>query len=146
MIVAKVAHSYGRLVCRRSGGKGVARIMIVDDAAFPRIMLKEILVNAGHQVVSEAVNGEQAVEKYRALRPDVVTMDLTMPVMAGVDAVKEIRRIDPNARIVICSAMGERNLIIEAFQNGAKDFVTKPFQSSRVLEAVDRAIAKTLVG
>ena len=118
----------------------MAKIMGVDDAAFLRAMLKDILVKAGHEVVSEAANGLEAVDKYRSLRPDLVTMDITMPVMEGVEAVKEIRKIDPSANIVMCSAMGQKNLIIEAIQSGAKDFIVKPFQSNRVLEAVSKAI------
>ncbi|QTH41474.1 response regulator [Cohnella sp. LGH] len=118
----------------------MAKIMVVDDAAFLRAMLKDILVKAGHEVVSEAANGMEAVDKYRALRPDLVTMDITMPVMEGVEALKEIRKIDPSANVVMCSAMGQKNLIIEAIQSGAKDFIVKPFQSNRVLEAVSKAI------
>lgn len=118
----------------------MAKIMIVDDAAFLRAMLKDILVGAGHEVVTEAGNGKEAVERYMTFKPDVVTMDITMPVMEGVEAVKEIRKLDPRANIVMCSAVGQRNLIIEAIQSGAKDFITKPFHSSRVLEAVQRAI------
>lgn len=118
----------------------MAKIMVVDDAAFLRAMLKDILVKAGHEVVSEAANGLEAIDKYKSLRPDLVTMDITMPVMEGVEAVKEIRKIDPSANIVMCSAMGQKNLIIEAIQSGAKDFIVKPFQSNRVLEAVSKAI------
>ncbi len=118
----------------------MAKIMIVDDAAFLRAMLKDILVGAGHEVVTEAGNGQEAVERYMAFKPDVVTMDITMPVMEGVEAVKQIRKFDPKANIVMCSAVGQRNLIIEAIQSGAKDFITKPFHSTRVLEAVHRAI------
>jgi len=118
----------------------MARIMVVDDAAFLRAMLKDILIKAGHEVVFEAENGLEAVEKYKAVRPDLVTMDITMPVMEGVEAVKEIRKLDPGANIVMCSAMGQKNLIIEAIQSGAKDFIVKPFQSNRVLEAINKAI------
>lgn len=103
----------------------MAKIMVVDDAAFLRAMLKDILVKAGHEVVSEAANGMEAVDKYRALRPDLVTMDITMPVMEGVEALKEIRKIDPSANVVMCSAMGQKNLIIEAIQSGAKDFIDR---------------------
>ncbi len=119
----------------------MAKIMVVDDAAFLRAMLKDILVKAGHEVITEAENGLEAVDKYRSLRPDLVTMDITMPVMEGVEAVKEIRKIDPSANIVMCSAMGQKNLIIEAIQSGAKDFIVKPFQSNRVLEAISKAIS-----
>lgn len=118
----------------------MAKIMVVDDAAFLRAMLKDILVKGGHEVIVEAKDGLEAVEKYRALRPDLVTMDITMPVMEGVEAVKEIRKLDPRANIVMCSAMGQKDLIIQAIQSGAKDFIVKPFQSNRVLEAVNRAM------
>ncbi|RKP53053.1 response regulator [Cohnella endophytica] len=118
----------------------MARIMVVDDAAFLRAMLKDILIKGGHEVVTEAVNGQDAVDKYKAMRPDLVTMDITMPIMEGVEAVKEIRKLDPNANIVMCSAIGQRNLIIEAIQSGAKDFIIKPFQTNRVLEAIEKAI------
>jgi len=118
----------------------MAKIMVVDDAAFLRAMLKDILVGAGHEVIFEAANGREAVEKYKAMKPDLVTMDITMPVMEGVEAVKEIRKLDPEANIVMCSAMGQKNLIIQAIQSGAKDFIVKPFQSNRVLEAVNKAI------
>ena len=118
----------------------LAKIMVVDDAAFLRAMLKDILVKGGHEVIVEAKDGLEAVEKYRALRPDLVTMDITMPVMEGVEAVKEIRKLDPRANIVMCSAMGQKDLIIQAIQSGAKDFIVKPFQSNRVLEAVNRAM------
>ncbi len=118
----------------------MAKIMVVDDAAFLRAMLKDILVSAGHQVVFEAKNGQEAVDKYKAVQPDLVTMDITMPIMEGIQAVKEIRLMDPEANIVMCSAMGQRNLIIQAIQSGAKDFIIKPFQSDRVLEAIDKAI------
>nr|WP_239616026.1 response regulator [Cohnella mopanensis] len=114
--------------------------MVVDDAAFLRAMLKDILVKAGHEVISEAANGEEAIERYRKLRPDLVTMDITMPIMEGVEAVKEIRKMDPTANIVMCSAIGQRNLIIEAIQSGAKDFIVKPFHASRVVEAINKAI------
>ncbi len=118
----------------------MARIMVVDDAAFLRAMLKDILIKAGHEVVFEAANGKEAVDRYRAYQPDLVTMDITMPVMEGIQALKEIRKLDPKANIIMCSAMGQKNLIIEAIQSGAKDFIVKPFQASRVLEAVDKAI------
>lgn len=118
----------------------MAKIMVVDDAAFLRAMLKDILIKAGHEVVFEAANGREAVDKYRAYQPDLVTMDITMPIMEGIEAVKEIRKLDPMANIVMCSAMGQRNLIIEAIQSGAKDFIIKPFQANRVLEAVNKAI------
>jgi two-component system chemotaxis response regulator CheY len=119
----------------------MSTIMIVDDAAFLRAMLKEILVQGGHEVVAEASNGEEAIEKYQFLRPDLVTMDMTMPIMEGLEALREIRKLDPKARVVMCSALGQRQLILEAIQSGAKDFIVKPFQSSRVLDTINKALA-----
>lgn len=116
------------------------RILIVDDAAFMRMMIKDILVKNGYEVVGEAENGQVAVERYTELRPDLVTMDITMPEMDGIAAVKEIKAIDPNACIIMCSAMGQQSMVIDAIQAGAKDFIVKPFQPERVLEAVGKAL------
>ncbi|MBU6365326.1 MAG: response regulator [Gemmatimonadetes bacterium] len=117
------------------------RVLICDDAVFMRTMVGEILRGAGYEVVGEAETGVQAVERYRALQPDLVTMDIVMPDMGGIDAVREIRRLDPAARILMCSAMGQQALVVEAIQAGAGEFVVKPFQPSRVLEAVERLLA-----
>lgn len=116
------------------------RILIVDDAAFMRMMIKDILVKNGYEVVGEAENGQVAVERYNELRPDLVTMDITMPEMDGIAAVKEIKSLDPNACIIMCSAMGQQSMVIDAIQAGAKDFIVKPFQPERVLEAVGKAL------
>ena len=116
------------------------RVMVVDDALFMRNMLKDIFVRAGHDVVAEAENGEIALDLYQELKPDLVTMDIVMPDMGGIDAVREIVKGDPGARILMCSAMGQQALVVEAIQAGAKDFVVKPFQPSRVLEAVQRVL------
>lgn len=116
------------------------RILIVDDAAFMRMMIKDILVKNGYEVVGEAENGQVAVDKYTELRPDLVTMDITMPEMDGIAAVKEIKAIDPNACIIMCSAMGQQSMVIDAIQAGARDFIVKPFQPERVLEAVSKAL------
>ncbi|SHH66352.1 response regulator [Desulfosporosinus lacus] len=115
-------------------------IMIVDDAAFMRMMLKDILTKNGFDVVGEAENGAMAVEKYKDLQPNLTIMDITMPEMDGLQAVKEIRKIDAKARIIMCSAMGQQSMVIEAIQSGAKDFVVKPFQAERVVEAVMKAL------
>jgi two-component system chemotaxis response regulator CheY len=115
-------------------------VLICDDAIFMRTMIGDILRQAGFQVVGEAENGQQAVDQYRTLRPDLVTMDIVMPEMGGIDAVREIIREDPQAKILMCSAMGQQALVIEAIQAGARDFVVKPFQPSRVLEAVQRVL------
>ncbi|MCX7654645.1 MAG: chemotaxis protein CheY [Fervidobacterium sp.] len=118
----------------------MAKVLVVDDAAFMRMMLKDILTKAGHEVVGEAANGVEAVEKYKELKPDVVTMDITMPEMNGIDAIKEIKKFDPNATVIVCSAMGQQAMVIEAIQAGAKDFIVKPFQASRVVEAVQKVL------
>lgn len=115
-------------------------IMIVDDAAFMRMMLKDILTKNGFSVVGEAENGAVAVEKYKELQPNLTIMDITMPEMDGLQAVKEIRKLDSKARVIMCSAMGQQSMVIEAIQSGAKDFVVKPFQAERVVEAVTKAL------
>ena len=116
-------------------------VLVCDDAVFMRTMVSDILSQAGFTVVGEAENGKQAVEKYQQLKPDLVTMDIIMPEMGGIEAVKKITQIDPGARILMCSAMGQQALVQEALQAGARDFVVKPFQPSRVLEAVQRVLA-----
>ena len=115
-------------------------VLICDDAVFMRTMVADILQQAGFEVVGEAESGVQAVERYKQLRPDLVTMDIVMPDMGGIDAVREICKHDPNAKVLMCSAMGQQALVVEAIQAGAKDFVVKPFQPSRVLEAVQRVL------
>ncbi len=115
-------------------------ILLVDDAAFMRMMLKDILVKNGYEVLGEAENGLKAVEKYKELSPDLVIMDITMPEMDGIDAVKEIKKTDANATVIMCSAMGQQAMVIEAIQSGAKDFIVKPFQADRILEAVKKVI------
>ncbi len=117
-----------------------ANVMIVDDAAFMRMMLKDILSKNGFTVIGEAENGAVAVEKYMELQPDLTIMDITMPEMDGLQAVKEIRKRDSKARVIMCSAMGQQSMVIEAIQSGAKDFVVKPFQAERVVEAVTKAL------
>jgi two-component system chemotaxis response regulator CheY len=120
----------------------MAKVLIVDDAAFMRMMLKDILSKNGHEVVGEAVNGADAVEKYRELMPDIVTMDITMPEMDGITAVKEIRASHPQAKIIMCSAMGQQPMVLEAIQLGAKDFVVKPFQADRVIDSINKVLGK----
>ena len=116
-------------------------MLVCDDAVFMRTMVSDILSQAGFTVVGEAENGKQAVEKYQQLKPDLVTMDIIMPEMGGIEAVKKITQMDPAARILMCSAMGQQALVVEAIQAGAKDFVVKPFQSERVNDAVTKALA-----
>ena len=116
------------------------RVLVVDDAAFMRMMIKDILSKNGFEVVGEGANGLQAVEKYKELKPDLTTMDITMPEMNGIDAVKAIKAIDGSARIVMVSAMGQQPMVIEAIQAGATDFIVKPFQPDRVVEALNKAL------
>jgi two-component system chemotaxis response regulator CheY len=105
-----------------------------------RTMISDILEESGYEIVGQAETGVQAIERYKTLRPDLVTMDIVMPDMGGIDAVREITSFDANAKILMCSAMGQQALVVEAIQAGAKDFVVKPFQPSRVLEAVQRVL------
>jgi len=119
----------------------MARVLIADDAAFMRMMIKNILTQNGHEVVGEAENGQQAVDKFTELTPDVCTMDITMPEKDGIQALKDILVSDPAARVVMCSALGQEAKVIESIRAGAKDFIVKPFQPDRVLEAVQKALA-----
>ncbi len=115
-------------------------VLVCDDAIFMRTMISDILTQAGFDDVGEAESVVQEVDKYRQLKPDLVTMDIVMPDMGGIEAVREICKTDPDAKILMCSAMGQQALVVEAIQAGAKDFVVKPFQPSRVLEAVQRVL------
>jgi len=115
-------------------------ILLVDDAAFMRMMLKDILTKNGYSVVGEAENGIKAIEKYNELKPDLVMLDITMPEMDGIKAAKGIKQADPNATIVMCSAMGQQAMVIESIQAGARDFIVKPFQPDRVLDAVKKVL------
>ena len=115
-------------------------ILICDDAAFMRMTIKDILTKNGYNIVGEAENGAKAVEKYAELKPDLVLMDITMPEMDGIEALKKIKAADANASIIMCSAMGQQAMVIESIQSGAKDFIVKPFQADRVLEAVQKVV------
>ncbi|MCK5219233.1 response regulator [bacterium] len=119
-----------------------AKILISDDAAFMRVMIRGILTKQNYEIVGEARDGREAVEMYKQLRPDLTTMDIIMPEVNGIEAVKEIIEFDNQAAIIMCSAMGQQAMVIEAIAAGAKDFVIKPFQPPRVIEAVERALAK----
>lgn len=116
------------------------KVLIVDDAAFMRMMIKDILTKNGFEIVAEAGDGAQAIEMYKEHSPDLVTMDITMPEMDGITSLKEIRKFDPNAKIIMCSAMGQQAMVIDAIQAGAKDFIVKPFQAERVLEAINKTL------
>ena len=116
------------------------QILIVDDAAFMRMMIKDILTKNGFEVVGEAQDGVQAVEKYKELTPDLVTMDITMPEMDGITALKQIKEENNEAKVIMCSAMGQQAMVIDAIQAGAQDFIVKPFQEDRVIEAIQKVL------
>lgn len=116
------------------------RILIVDDAIFMRMKLKDILEKSGFEVVAEAQNGVEAIEKYKSEKPDLVTMDITMPEMDGVSALKAIKQLDPKAKVIMCSAMGQQSMVMDAIQAGAMDFIVKPFDNDRVLQSLNKAI------
>ena len=118
------------------------RILIVDDAAFMRMMLKNVLLKNGYEVCGEACDGEQALEKYKELKPDLVTMDITMPNCDGIEGLKRIMEYDAKAKVIMCSAMGQQSMVIEAVQAGALDFIVKPFQPDRVLATINKALNK----
>ena len=118
----------------------MAKILIVDDAAFMRMMIKDILTKNGYEVAGEAETGVVAVSKYAELKPDLVLMDITMPEKDGIQALKDIKAADAGAKVIMCSAMGQQAMVIEAIQSGARDFIVKPFQVDRVLEAVKKVV------
>ncbi len=115
-------------------------ILIVDDAAFMRMILKDILTKNGYEVAGEAENGKEAFEKYSELKPDLVLMDITMPEIDGIQATKQIKSEFGDANIIMCSAMGQQSMVVEAIQSGALDFIVKPFQPERVLDAVSKVL------
>jgi two-component system, chemotaxis family, chemotaxis protein CheY len=119
----------------------MARILVVDDAAFMRKVVSDALATGGHEVIGEAANGTQAVERFQELRPELMTLDITMPEKDGLQALAEIMTIDPGAKVLMCSALGQETKVIESIKLGAKDFVVKPFQAARLLEAVGKALA-----
>ncbi len=119
----------------------MARVLVVDDAAFMRKMVSDALTKGGHEVIGQAGNGVEALAQFRELRPDLMTLDITMPEKDGLAALKEIIAMDPQARVVMCSALGQESKVLEAIKAGAKDFVVKPFQPDRVIDAVGKALA-----
>ncbi len=119
----------------------MARVLVVDDAAFMRKVVSDALASGGHEVVGEAGNGNEAVQRYQELQPELTTLDITMPEKDGLAALAEIMTIDPAARVLMCSALGQESKVIESIKLGAKDFVVKPFQPPRLLEAVGKALA-----
>jgi two-component system chemotaxis response regulator CheY len=119
----------------------MARILVVDDAAFMRKMVTDALTKGGHEVIGEAGNGTEAVEQYQSLKPDLTTLDITMPEKDGLSALKDIMALDPSAKVIMCSALGQESKVLESIKLGAKDFVVKPFQAERVIDAVGKALA-----
>ena len=116
------------------------KVLIVDDAVFMRMKLRDILEKSGYEVVAEAQNGLEAVEKFKQELPDLITMDITMPEMDGVEALKAIKALDKDAKVVMCSAMGQQSMVMEAIQSGALDFIVKPFDTDRVLQSIERVM------
>src|SRR5918994_4413671 len=119
----------------------MARVLVVDDAAYLRKMVTEALTKGGHEVVGEAGNGAEAIDRFQELKPYLTTLEITMPEKDGISALKEIIALDPGARVVMCSALGQESKVLESIKLGAKDFVVKPFQAERVLDAVGKALA-----
>jgi two-component system chemotaxis response regulator CheY len=126
---------------RSTTEEDMARILVVDDAAFMRRMVIDVLQDGGHEVVGEAANGNEALSQYQALRPDVTTLDITMPEKDGLTALREIIALDPAARVVMCSALAQESKVLEAVKSGAKDFIAKPFQAPRVLSAIEKVVS-----
>jgi two-component system chemotaxis response regulator CheY len=116
------------------------KILITDDARFMRVMLSRIIEEQGYEVIDEANNGEQAIEKYKETTPDLVTMDITMPKVDGIEATKQILDYDPNTKIIVCSAMGQKPMVLEAIEAGAKDFIVKPINKDKVIETISNLL------
>ncbi|WNF37461.1 response regulator [Bacillaceae bacterium IKA-2] len=123
----------------------MAKILIVDDSALMRLTLKNIVIEAGHEVVGEAGNGIEAIASFQSTQPELVTMDITMPEMDGIEALKAIKKINPKAIVVMCSAMVQQILVIEAIQSGAADFIVKPFNAERINESIDKVLSRSTV-
>ena len=118
----------------------MARVLIVDDSKTSRRFLKNMLLEAGHEVVAEAIDGQDGIDKYNEFRPDIVTMDITMPKLDGIDAVSEILKIDPNAKIIMVTAAGQKGNIVEALKRGAADFIQKPFESNVIISTIEKVM------
>jgi two-component system, chemotaxis family, chemotaxis protein CheY len=116
------------------------RVLVADDASFMRMMIKDILIKNQYEIADEAFDGINAVEKYISSNPDIVIMDITMPNMDGIQALTEIKKIDANAKVIMCSAMGQEGMVVEAIKSGAVDFIVKPFKSDRIIEALNKAL------
>ncbi len=119
-----------------------ATVLIVDDAVFMRTVLKKMLQEENYDIIAEASNGKEAIERAKEHKPDIITLDITMPEMDGVTALPHIIKESPESKVIMCSAMGQQPMVIEAIKNGAKDFIVKPFQKSRVIQAIESALNK----
>lgn len=120
----------------------MAKVLIVDDAAFMRMRIKQMLEANGHTMVGEAIDGIEAIEKFAELKPDVVILDITMPGMDGIEALKRIKVLEPKAKVIICSAMGYQELIARAIEQGAKEFIVKPFEAEQLIAAIEKVVGK----
>ena len=118
----------------------MARVLVVDDAVFIRMTIKRILEANGHEMVGEAITGSEAVEKYEELKPDLVLLDISMPEMSGIDALQKIMQMDSDARVIICSALGQQEFVAKAIEMGARDFIVKPFEASLFVEALEKVL------
>ncbi|QHS22346.1 response regulator [Virgibacillus sp. MSP4-1] len=118
----------------------MGKVLVVDDAQFMRLTLSNILTKGGHEVIGEASDGQEAIELYKQLQPELVTMDITMPNLDGMDAAEAIIENDPEAKVIMCSAVGQQKVVVQAIQLGAKDFIVKPFDESRVLDTINRVL------
>lgn len=118
----------------------MAKVLVVDDAKFMRVTLTTILKQEKHEIAGEAENGQEAIRLFKETKPDLVTMDITMPLMNGIDALKEIMKLDPKAKVIVCSAMGQQKVVVEAIEIGAKDFIVKPFDENRVRETINHVL------
>lgn len=116
----------------------MAKILIVDDSRTSRKMLRNILESNGHEIIDEAVNGQEGVQKFQALKPDVVTLDITMPVVDGVEALKMIKALDPESKVVMVTAAGQKNKMIECVKAGANEFLTKPFEQQEIVDVINK--------
>lgn len=131
---------YEGLLALLNGGAAMARILLCDDSSFMRMMLKKVIIGMGHEIVGEAADGRQAVQLHRKLKPDLTTMDITMPNMDGIEAVKHIHEEEPLARIVMVTAIGQRAVITEALKAGASDFIVKPFNPEQVEDTIEKIL------
>jgi len=124
------------------GANKMSKILVVDDAAFMRMIIKDTLKKLGYDDVEEAADGLIAIEKYQQLNPDLVMLDVTMPNLDGIGALKAIKEMDPNAKIVMCSAMGQESMVVEAIKLGALDFIVKPFKPDRIAKTMQAVLGK----